>query len=252
MSNKEAELSPLYFYKEGMNWNPVEKIIYERRSIRVFKKDPLPDNLIRRILEAGRFAPSAGNSQPWKFLVIKSPEIIAEMEKDALKMAQKFMRLLDYSKKKSRRRLAKMVIKRKINELAPQPFGALQTIAAEKVPIFYNPPVIICIASDRRGASNPKVDIGIAGQNMVLTAHSLGVATCWIGMIKLLLHPLAGKIKRKWKKFFNIKYPYELTEAISLGWPKGKYDGEVPREVQLTEWYEGGMNDPPRIEEQGV
>ena len=42
----------------------------------------LPPGLIRRIVEAGRFAPSAGNTQPWKFVVITSPTIIAEMEKD--------------------------------------------------------------------------------------------------------------------------------------------------------------------------
>ncbi|MBP7015967.1 MAG: nitroreductase family protein, partial [Smithella sp.] len=50
-------LSPLYTYQEGMEWNPVEKVIMERRSIRNFKKEPVPDNLIRRVLEAGRFAP---------------------------------------------------------------------------------------------------------------------------------------------------------------------------------------------------
>jgi len=41
--------------------------------------------MIRRILEAGRFAPSAGNFQPWKFIVVNSPEMLVEMEKDAVK-----------------------------------------------------------------------------------------------------------------------------------------------------------------------
>ena len=250
MSNNK-ELSPLGKYEPGMNWNPVEKVILERRSIRVFKKKPVPDSMIRRILESARFAPSAGNTQPWKFLVVNSPEIIAEMEKDGTKFAQKLMGLLDYTKKKSRRPLTKLMIKMKINELAPQPFGALQTIAAEKVPVFYNPPVIILMLMDKRGASNPKIDIGIVGQNIVLAAHSLGLATCWIGMVKLLVHPLAGKTSRKWKKFFGVRFPYELSECISLGYPKGKYDGQVAREVQLVSWYEGGMKDKPRVERQG-
>ncbi|MDA8403045.1 MAG: nitroreductase family protein [Desulfobacteraceae bacterium] len=55
------------------NWTPVEKTIFSRRSTRAFKKTPLPDFMIRRILEAGRFAPSSGNTQPWRFAVIKSP-----------------------------------------------------------------------------------------------------------------------------------------------------------------------------------
>jgi hypothetical protein len=47
-------LSPLYTYQEGMEWNPVEKVIMERRSIRNFKKEPVGDNLIRRTLEVHR------------------------------------------------------------------------------------------------------------------------------------------------------------------------------------------------------
>jgi len=48
----------------------VEKVIYRRRSVRVYKKDPVPKELIKRVLEAGRFAPSAGNCQGWKFVVL--------------------------------------------------------------------------------------------------------------------------------------------------------------------------------------
>jgi nitroreductase len=173
------------------------------------------------------------------------------MEKDAIKFVKWVMRLIDYSQKKSRRFLARIMIKRKMNFLAPQPFGALQTIAADKVPVFYHPPVMILMLTDTRGASNPHVDIGVIGQNMVLAAHSLGLGSCWIGMIKLILHPLNRKSRRKWSKFFNIKFPYELNEAICLGYPKGKYDGQVAREVQLVSWYEGGMKDAPRIENQG-
>jgi len=60
----------------------------ERAAI---QKETLPDNLIRRILESARFAPSTGNGQPWKFIVIKSPEIIAEMERDAARISKFFM-----------------------------------------------------------------------------------------------------------------------------------------------------------------
>ena len=98
---------------------------------------------------------------------------------------------------------------------------------------------------DQRGVSSPPMDIGICGQNMVLAAHSMGAATCWIGLIKLLMYD------PKWKKFFGVKYPYKLNVCIAVGWPKVDSDGQVPREVQLVQWYEGGMDDAPRIEKQG-
>ncbi len=48
--------------------------ILERRSIRTYKKDPIPPEELRQILEAGHQAPSAANRQPWHFLVVGDPE----------------------------------------------------------------------------------------------------------------------------------------------------------------------------------
>jgi nitroreductase len=47
------------------------EVISSRRSIRKYKKEPVPDRLINEILEAGRWAPSGLNNQPWRFAVIK-------------------------------------------------------------------------------------------------------------------------------------------------------------------------------------
>jgi nitroreductase len=52
----------------------IEKIL-KRRSIRCYKKEPVPDEICSRILEAGRQAPSAANRQPWHFVVVTDPEL---------------------------------------------------------------------------------------------------------------------------------------------------------------------------------
>src|SRR5438105_3140395 len=51
------------------------EIIHTTRSMRRLKPDPVPDALIRRILEAGVCAPSGGNMQRWRFLVVRDPKI---------------------------------------------------------------------------------------------------------------------------------------------------------------------------------
>jgi nitroreductase len=51
------------------------EIIRTRRSIRKFTEDPVPDDVIDRIIEAGTWAPSGRNNQPWKFAVIKDGEL---------------------------------------------------------------------------------------------------------------------------------------------------------------------------------
>ena len=231
------------------DWTPVEQVIFKRRSIRAFKNKPLPDFMIRRILEAGRFAPSAGNSQPWKFAVIKSPEILTAMERDAVRMAKFFMFMLDYGRSRFRRiflkPIAKLIIRFQLNQLHPVPFGLLNEIAAGHAPVFHGAPTLILLYEDKRGVSCPAVDIGVCGQSMVLAAHSMGAGTCWIGLIKLLMY------YPHWRKFFNVKYPYKLENSIAVGWPKVTSDGQVPREIQLVDWYEGDLGSAPRVERQG-
>ncbi|HOO71731.1 MAG TPA: nitroreductase family protein [Spirochaetota bacterium] len=250
MNIKTSQISPLGVYEEGMPWNAVEKTIMERRSIRGFKKEPLPDSMIRRILEAGRFAPSAGNMQPWRFIVVKSPEILEQLEKDAVRIIKFFMFFLDYTRGGFMRRLltrqlAKLYIRILPNELHPVPFGLMSQIALGKTPVFHHAPTLILLVEDKRGVSCPATDIGICGQNMVLAAHSLGAGSCWIGLIKVCMY------FPKWRKKFGIKYPYRLNDCIAFGWQKPKADGIVPRETQLVEWYDRGPNDAPRIEIQG-
>lgn len=57
----------------------VFEAIKGRRSIRKYTKDPVPEDLIVEILEAGRWAPSAGNSQPWSFIVLRDEEVRREV-----------------------------------------------------------------------------------------------------------------------------------------------------------------------------
>ena len=52
----------------------VLEAIRTRRSIRKFRPKPIPDEKLKTILEAGRSAPSAGNRQPWRFVVVKDLE----------------------------------------------------------------------------------------------------------------------------------------------------------------------------------
>lgn len=52
----------------------VESVLLQRRSVRSYAPEPIPDETLKRILEAGRQAPSAANRQPWQFVVVRDPE----------------------------------------------------------------------------------------------------------------------------------------------------------------------------------
>ncbi|HEY5502918.1 MAG TPA: nitroreductase [Candidatus Anoxymicrobiaceae bacterium] len=222
----------------GADWNPVERVILERRSVRKYKDRQVPENVVRRILEAGRFAPSAGNAQPWKFIVIRDRAMLDEMERDVVRLCKVFKFFLDWRTSPLGRSvtwlMAQVFIRIKRNQLHPIPFGAITLIAEGKLRAFHGAPTLILLLEDRRGVSRPQVDVGCCGENIVLAAQSMGLGTCWVGFVELLKYGL------KWRKRLGIEFPYRICEGICLGYPVGNPQGMIEREVMDVDWYEDG------------
>jgi nitroreductase/NAD-dependent dihydropyrimidine dehydrogenase PreA subunit len=217
-----------------------EQVILARRSVRKYRKDQVPAWMVKRVLEAGRFAPSAGNSQPWRFIVIRDRKIIDEITADVVRLSKLTNRLLDYRQKGKSwlKPFTKQIIRLKPADLHPTPFGALGFIADGTLDLYHGAPTVVIILKDVRGISNPDLDCGIAGQNMVLAAHSMGLGTCWVSFTKM-----AFQYEKKWNRFFGIEYPYKFISSIAIGWPRWEPDGFVERETHAVEWYEGGTKE---------
>ena len=66
--------------QEGRSTEPAFfEVVRKRRSVRRFKSTPVPDEHLTKILDAARMAPTSGNQQPWKFLVVREQETIDEL-----------------------------------------------------------------------------------------------------------------------------------------------------------------------------
>ena len=72
-----------------MNIQELEKLIKERRSIRRWKKDEVPDEILRKAVDLATWAPNGGNYQGWRFVVVKRKETIEEMAEAAQSVADK-------------------------------------------------------------------------------------------------------------------------------------------------------------------
>jgi nitroreductase len=57
-----------------MNQKNIYELITLRKSVRSYKSDPVPDELIRKLLEAARLSPSASNRQEWRFIIVTDTE----------------------------------------------------------------------------------------------------------------------------------------------------------------------------------
>ncbi len=217
-------------------WNNIEKAVFERRSVRNFKDDPVPEPLIRRVLEAGRFAPSGGNCQPWKFIVVISKTFIAEMNQAIYNLLK-----AQYAVYKDDTLVKNLV---PAYEARPNPGsydpriiqGGIGSIAQGVAPVFLNAPVVILVACDDRAVGGPQIAAGICGQNMNLVANSLGIKACWVGFSQVLngVPPIREKL--------GITDPWRINTALVLGYPKFKQEGIVPREFRPITWFREGVS----------
>lgn len=222
--------------ESGAPYNTVEEVVFRRRSVRVYQKKQVPEYLVMRLLEAARFAPSAGNGQTWKYIVVQDQDMLREMEEDIKNACRIISRLFYYIKDGSK---VKSIVSRLFQRLDPSnthpiPFMASHLIAEGKAGIFHGAPTLILMLADKRAPGDSAIEVGITGQIIDLVAHSYGLGTCWNSFTKLLFR---GGNSRKWKKRLNIRYPYSLVTSIAIGHPVGTPDGYVVRETKKTDWY---------------
>lgn len=222
-------------------YNIIEKAIFERRSVRNFKDKPVPESLIKRVLEAGRFAPSAGNCQPWKFIVITNNNLIKEIEKAVTGMLKFYYNT--YINDETVKNLVSFA-EESPGGFDPRPISAIGTfVKGESMNVALDAPVVILILGDKRAISAPEVNIGICGQNMNLVANSIGIKACWNGFMAAGIEAL-----RPLKKKLGIKAPWKVVETMCLGYPAFKQEGVVPREARPVTWFREGA-DGPEIQE---
>jgi nitroreductase/Pyruvate/2-oxoacid:ferredoxin oxidoreductase delta subunit len=209
-----------------------EELIFKRRSIRLYKDKPVSKEDINRIIEAGRFAPSAGNGQPFKFIIVTDKETNRKVDLESAKVLYLIKRLYS-GKNRWRKFLVSILSVISANKWDQRPIAAMEKVYQTNGLITFNAPVVIHVLKDKRGISHPDIDSSIAAQNMVLAAHAIGLGTCYIGFIASTI-PYAPKIK----KILGIEYPYELVTSICVGHPKLKYDNPVSRGRVAVEWIE--------------
>ena len=71
----------------------------------------------------------------------------------------------------------------------------------------------------------------------MLAAQSLGLGTCWIGFSKFLNR------SREWRARLGVEDPYEICEAITVGYPVGDPAQLISRDTHEIAWFEGGKKE---------
>jgi nitroreductase len=176
--------------KQGDNTVNVYEAIMKRRTIRRFEDKPVPYKVLEKCVDAGRLAPSGRNKQPWEYIIVDDKQLLP--------------RLFDNIGGS---------VKLPPEEGGPRP---------ENTPQAY---IIIVIDKSLELIANQRrmvlYDIGIAAENIILTALEEGIGCC----------PILSFNEESIKKALGIPEGYDVGLVIAMGYPQ---ESPVVEEVTDT------------------
>ena len=204
------------------------ELVHKRRSIRRLKPDPFPDEWVAQILEAGRWAMSGCNAQPWEFIVVKNKETkynIAQCWCDNLKELEVI-------------EMTRMAEFRHPLFLRPH-----------TMPAWKDAPVLIVVCGDRRTLQATILAANFIGaeggpggdasflkamanpcQIMHLAAAALGLASHWLSVERIFEQQL--------RSILDVPALLEIHSIVVLGYPAFEAPPPYRRELKEIVHYE--------------
>ena len=184
---------------------PLVAAIRTARAIRRLRPDPVPPELIRKVCEAGTFAPSGGNRQPWSFVAVSEPERrawIAERYRDAFRryaeQAVEAAKAPDYSDAKRRNVRAATYLAEHLHEA----------------------PVLLFVAGWKRRGETQHQALFPCIQNVLLACRAVGLGAS--------LTTLHVAFQAEVDAYLGLPPEQPSCAMLPIGWPLGKY-GRPPR-----------------------
>lgn len=172
-------------------------IIRGRRTVRAYTSEQISDEALESVLEAAIWAPYGSSEPSWRFTVLQKPEHL-ETLRTTMRAALAAMpeESLNYR------------AKHRAKAAAQNP----------DFNFFYQAPTLI-IVSNERDYPNALADSAVAMQNMFLTAHVLGLGTCWINQIVWVDDAKNNPAVRALLSSWGIPENHHVYGSVALGYP---------------------------------
>ena len=180
-----------------------------RRSIRKYKPDPVPEDLLRELLEAACAAPSAINQQHWHFVALRSPEALADLREIMGRTAERFRPVLEQRFSRNPGTIAET--ETFLTTLGGAPVCVLAFFLRPDYP-------------DRDGAMQ---SVSAALENLLLAARAKDLGSCWLSAPQRM--GFGGELRDRFAPGKG-----EFVAAVTLGWPDQSPSMPPRREGRYT------------------
>jgi nitroreductase len=227
--------------KNQMKYESLLELVKQRRTIRKFKPDPVPDDYIDKIIEVARWAPSGFNTQPWEFIVIKNRELKDKLARISAEYREQYGARLESTREPWLKPLK-----------LPGAYGPMDWNTA---------PVFIMLCGDTRAKIGLPMTVrndpwecqsiftaSLAGAfvYMHLAATSLGLATNWVSALKATL------VHRMVKQVLGLPEELEIYDMMAVGYPAMKPREKLMRGKNTMVHYDYSPPDSFRTEEEVI
>jgi len=206
-------INPNISYDQYLN------LVRNRRSIRRFMKEPISDEDIEKILNSVRYIPTAENSQALKYLIIKDQNQLMEIKKSMYKLMRKLKRLLDilFILKFLVPKRLQLGLKRLVETW--EKYGE----SGKEDPFLRQASTLIIIYAKK--SNRLRIwDAGIACQNIMFAAETLGIGTVLNGY-----HTISVQFSKSVRKASKLPKKHKILASICLGYPAIKYNKTIYR-----------------------
>ncbi len=188
--------------------------LYTQRAIRHIKSDPIPDELVEKVVDAAIRAPNGGNQQNWGFVVIKDPEVKRKMAPLYRNVGRP-----DHGSAKS--------WSEKNSATSAEYLGD----HIEEIPVW-----ILAVTKSNGNDISTGASVYPAVQNMLLTARALGLAS-------VLTTRVRRGYEKEMREWIGLPDDWVTAAMIPLGWPLEGYEyGPTNRKPasEVTHWEKWG------------
>jgi len=209
----------------------LELLFRERRSVRNYTGDPVPQEILKRVLDAGRYGPTGTNSQNVHYVVLASSDQISQLRDMTIRFYDKI-----FSRARGRVGgfLLSLVAGRKtleyLRDSLPKVDYAYERIRKGEDRLFYHAPVLI-LAHAESWDTCSSFNCSVALYHGSLLAHTLGLGCCFNGfLVNAVNHD------RKMKRWLGLPVDHQCYSAMTLGYPNVKYERLVLRDSPKVAW----------------
>ena len=195
---------------------PTKEAIEKRRSIRKFKQDPVPEDYIIALIEAARLAPSASNTQPWRFKIVSDDETKAKLAEAAYHqsfIAQAPVVLVCCADLQG---YFDGITARS------QEFGKEGALEETMMRVLRGRAEQLKSMNVQELAPGIAFNVAIAVEHIVLRALDFGLGSCWVRMLD----------EQKIKAIFNWENNIHVVALLPLGYPD---EAPTPRKRRAME-----------------